>query len=104
MGKIAYMVVATLPSAEKAEEYVAWLKDGHVQAVVEGGATVGEVIRLDDEPVGAPPRVVSRYEFASRGEFDRYVAEVAPRLRAEGLARFGPDRRVGYQRLVGEVQ
>ncbi len=104
MGKIAYMVVATLPNVAMADDYVAWLKGGHIQAVVEGGAMVGEVTRLDAEQVGGAARVMSRYEFASRRAFDRYVAEVAPRLRAEGLARFGPDRGVGYQRLVGEVQ
>lgn len=102
-ARLAYMVIATLPSEAVAEEYVEWLLGGHVAAVAEGGATVGEVIRLDVED-GDPPRVMSRYEFASRGAFERYVREVAPALRAEGLEKFGPGRGVGYQRFVGEVR
>jgi hypothetical protein len=46
---------------------------------------------------------MSRYEFASREAFDRYVSEAAPRLRAEGLAKFGQDRGVSYLRYVGQV-
>jgi hypothetical protein len=101
--RLAYMVIATLPSEAMAAEYVAWLLGGHVAAVVAGGAAVGEVIRLDAE-AGGPPRVMSRYEFASRAAFERYVAEVAPGLRAEGLEKFGPSRGVRYERLVGEVR
>jgi hypothetical protein len=103
MAKVAYMVVATLPNAAMVDEYIAWLQDGHIQAVVKGGATMGEVIRLDVEQAGGSARVMSRYEFPSRGEFDRYVKEKAPGLRAEGLAKFGSDRGVTYQRYVGEV-
>lgn len=103
MPRTAYMVIATLPSAQLAADYTAWLLHGHIQAVISGGATVGEVIRLDPSDADQH-RVMSRYEFPSRGAFDRYVRDVAPTLRAEGLAKFGPDKGVTYQRLVGEVQ
>lgn len=100
MPKIAYIVIATLPTEAIATDYVHWLNDGHVQAVVAGGATVGEIIRLDPDPA---LRVMSRYEFSSRGMFDQYVRDIAPRLREEGLSRFGPVTGVTFQRFVGEV-
>jgi hypothetical protein len=103
MPRLAYMVIATLPHERMVAGYTAWLLGGHVQAVIAGGATVGEVIRLDPSDADRH-RVMSRYEFPSRGAFDRYVRDVAPTLRAEGLAKFGPDKGVTYQRLVGEVQ
>ena len=101
--KLAYMVIATLPSEAVAAEYVEWLLGGHVAAVVAGGASVGEVIRLDVE-AGEPARLMSRYEFASRAAFEKYVREVAPALRAEGVEKFGASRRVTFARFVGEVQ
>jgi hypothetical protein len=100
MPRIAYMVIATLPSESIAQDYIAWLNDGHLQAVIEGGATIADVIRLDPDPT---PRVMSRYEFPSREAFDRYTRETAPRLRAEGVALFGQHRGVKFERLVGEI-
>ena len=49
------------------------------------------------------PRVMARYVFPSREAFDRYVREVAPALRAEGLAKFGPQTGVLMERSVSEV-
>lgn len=101
MGRIAYTVVATLPSEALARAYVEWLQDGHIDAVVAGGAERGSIVVIE-EPA-SPRRVEARYEFASREAFDRYVTEVAPPLRAEGLARFGPEHGVVFERRVGRV-
>lgn len=88
-----YAVTATLPVPEVAQAYVRWLLEGHVQEVIRGGAASAEVVRLDpdpSQPSGGPVLVVSRYVFPTREAYDRYAAEHAPRLRAEGLAKFGP--------------
>lgn len=98
---IAYTVTATFPDHAAAGEYAAWLKGGHVGQVVAAGALSGEVVRLDDP--STPIRVESRYIFAGRGEFDRYLRDHAPRLRAEGLARFGPDRGITFERRLGTI-
>lgn len=98
---LAYSVVATLPDETVAEAYVAWLTGGHVQLVLEHGATSALVVRLDSE--GGLPRVETRYVFPSRAVFDHYVRTAATALRADGLKRFGPDRGVVMERRVGQV-
>ncbi|MEZ6319076.1 MAG: hypothetical protein R3B49_10050 [Phycisphaerales bacterium] len=101
MEAIAYTVRATVPSAGVAEEYVGWLVGGHVAAVVRGGAESGEVVRVSDP---AEPIVVEvRYRFPDRGAFDRYEREHAPALRAEGRARFGPERGIVFERTIGTI-
>jgi hypothetical protein len=90
---LVYIVVATLPP-ELVDTYVAWLADGHVQAVVEGGATYAWVTRLDDH------RVESRYHFSDQAAYDRYDQVTAPALRADGIERFG-GRGVVFERAFG---
>lgn len=90
-----YSVIATLPPT-LIDEYVAWLADGHVQAVIDGGAQHAWVIRLEDG------RIESRYHFADRAAYDRYNLTTAPALRADGIARFG-GRGVGFERHFGAV-
>jgi hypothetical protein len=74
---------------------------GHIADVIAAGAVSGEVIVLDTEP-GQPARVQSRYTFANRAAFDAYVRDHAPRLRADGLARFGTSG-ITFERAAGEV-
>lgn len=98
---LVYTVTATRPDETTASEYIVWLKGGHVQAVVAGGAASAHVIRVE-EPA-APILVEARYLFASTEDYDRYLRDHAPRLRAEGLAKFGPQRGVTFQRRHGRV-
>ena len=99
-----YAVTATLPSLSVRDEYVAWLTGGtaghgHIADVIAAGATSGEVILLDGE---GSPRVQARYTFANRAAFVAYVRDHAPRLRAEGLARFGSSG-ITFDRTAGEA-
>lgn len=99
---LVYCVTATLPDGRTADDFVAWLRDGHIDAVLAGGAAAARVIRLD--PVESErPRVEVQYLFASRGTFERYEREFAPALRAEGRERFPPDLGVLFDRRAGEV-
>lgn len=105
MPDLVYSVCATLPGEALVQAYIAWLTEGHpshIEQVVQGGAIEGSAWR----EVGAagPPRVMARYVFPSREAFDRYVREVAPSLRADGLAKFGPQAGVVMVRSVSEVQ
>lgn len=95
---LVYTVIATVPPAV-ADDYVAWLLDGHVQAVVDGGAAHATVTRLD----GAPVRVESRYVFETAADFARYEATVAPALRADGIARFVDPHGVTFTRWTGRL-
>lgn len=100
MSEIAYTVVATMPDEQTGREYVAWLRDGHVDGVLQGGASAGLIVQIDDP--AAPIRIETRYRFASMAAFDRYEAEAAPALRADGLARW-PGRGVTFERTIGRI-
>lgn len=102
MSRICYMVIATLPSAAVANEYVAWLEDGHVDLVIKGGAHSAMIVRLDPDAAGKP-RVMTQYVFSTREVFDHYVAQHAPALRADGLERFPPERDVRMERMIGTI-
>lgn len=102
MSSICYMVVATLPNAAVADEYVAWLEDGHVDLVIKGGAHSAMIVRLDPDAAGKP-RVMTQYVFATREVFDRYVAMHAPALRADGMKRFPAEHGVRMERSIGTV-
>lgn len=95
------MVVATLPDAATEREYIAWLEDGHVDAVIGHGAHSAMIVRL--EPAAARPRVMTQYIFPTRELFDRYVVQFAPALRADGLKRFPPERGITFERTTGEI-
>jgi len=99
--KVAYTVTARFQGPEKVGEYVTWLCGGHVGEVLAAGALSGEIVRLDGSP--EQPAVQTRYVFATREAFERYEREAAPRLRAEGLALFGPGTGVQFSREVGTV-
>ncbi len=107
MSTTLYAVIATLPSEEVGREYIAWLEEGHVDQVIEGGAQSAMIVELEPDAteVLAPGamQVMTQYVFSTRSAFDRYVERSAPKLRAEGLAKFGPERGIKMRRMVGRV-
>ena len=96
---IAYTVTATFTDCKVAEEWVAWLQGGHIEEVIKGGAISAEIVRFD----GDDCRYEVRYHFASREAFGAYEQLHAPRLRAEGLAKFPTSRGITYARSTGSV-
>jgi hypothetical protein len=104
MSAIAYTVTATIADPQVAERYLAWLEDGHVDAVIAGGAHSAMIVRLDRASPGEPVRIETRYIFSTRASFDRYEREHAPALRAQGQKLFAPTTGIAFSRSVGEVQ
>ncbi len=105
MPELAYTVYTTFQDPRLADEWLRWLRDGHIAEVMAGGATDGAIIELDpsaDAPAGRRAFEV-RYHFPSRESFALYEKEHAPRLRAEGLKLFPVERGVSYRRAVGVV-
>lgn len=101
--RICYTVTATLPDAEIERSYIRWLESGHVDAVVDGGAHSGMIVRLDQDPEGDPHRVQTVYVFPTREAFDGYVRHTAPALREDGVKRFGSVAGVSFLRTIGEI-
>ena len=87
-------------SADKsvADKWVAWLRDEHLQDVLNAGAMGAELVRMDGDEVAYEVR----YRFPSREAFQTYERDHAPQLRAEGLSRFPLDLGLTYSRSVGE--
>lgn len=99
-----YTLICTFDDSTVASEWLSWLRDEHLAEVCAAGALDAEVIRCD-APTGrdSPPRYEVRYHFVSREAFAAYERSHAPRLRAEGLKHFPPERGVKYERFTGEV-
>jgi hypothetical protein len=98
--EVAYVVTATIPETGLAEEFLEWLVQGHIQDVMAAGAIGGHAIRLSDP--STPIRVQAVYRFPNRDALDSYLTNHAPRLRADGLRRFPPERGIIFERMVGE--
>jgi len=100
MSAVAYTVSVTFADAKLADEWLRWLRGGHLTELLSGGASDAEVIELD----GGPCRSFEvRYHFPSRTMFEDYERDHAPRLRAEGLRLFGPEKGAVYRRSLGTV-
>jgi hypothetical protein len=98
--EVHYGVLATLPTLALRDAYASWLSQGHVQQVLACGARHACVVALDGS---SPWRVLALYRFPNRAELDRYLAQDAPGLRAQGLALFGPTTGVVFERSIGEI-
>jgi len=98
----SYTLAVTFDDAAVAAQWIAWLRDEHLAEVCAAGAVDAEIIRFD-VAAGHKPRYEVRYHFQSREAFARYERDHAPRLRADGLKRFPPERGVKYERSTGEV-
>ena len=94
-----YIVQACFENREVAAEWLDWLRDGHCQEVLDGGATAVEIVDLDSVAL----TFEVRYEFPDQETFTSYEKVHAPRLREEGLARFPVSRGVRYARSTGTV-
>src|SRR5262245_37808791 len=100
MSAVSYTVAVTFDDPSLADAWLRWLREGHVAEVLAGGATRAEIVELD-----APKRSFeARYTFPSREAFAAYERDHAPRLRADGMRLFPPEKGVAYRRSVGDIR
>lgn len=90
--------------AEIASEYLAWL-DAHMREIRALPGFLGAELFDDAERSGAQQRSLCvQYRLGSAADLDAYLRDHAPRLRADGQARFGgrfrATRRVLERRLT----
>src|SRR5579871_5044720 len=88
MNKSLVYEVTLDVSAEVAPEFDHWLAD-HVREMLTLPGFLDARILSPEDPESTTVRRVVQYTMAGRAELDRYVAEHAPRMRAEGVKRFG---------------
>ena len=74
--------------ADAAPEFDAWLKDHVAHMLALPGFHDARILKPDAAEPGTERRVV-QYTLGSRGELDQYLAEHAPRMREDGVKRFG---------------
>jgi hypothetical protein len=97
--RFLYAVRSRFTNHEVRAEFIAWLSDGHLADVVNAGALDAELVELEAEGADEPGDVESRYHFASRAAFEAYAAGPAVALRAEGMAKFPPERGIVMTRV-----
>ncbi len=104
MSQIAYTVICTIQDEARAQQWLAWLTNGHIDEVLAGGASSADIIKLDDEMNSRNGITYEvRYNFNNRRSFEEYIKTSAPRLREDGLKRFPPADGFDYSRTIGEV-
>ena len=99
MSDFVYTVHCQIKDDNKIDEWLGWLKGGHIADVMAGGAQSAKIIQLDDEENSFQVQ----YIFANRETFERYEREFAPALRDEGLKLFPQEDGFSYQRSTGQI-
>ena len=93
----SYTVRCSISNAQVAEAWLDWLKEEHIQDVLDAGAIAAEVFKMGDESV-----FEIRYRFLSKTDFEKYESQHAPRLRQEGLSKFPLELGLSYSRSTAE--
>ncbi|HEY1992664.1 MAG TPA: DUF4286 family protein, partial [Gammaproteobacteria bacterium] len=82
--------------ADAAVEFDAWLKDHVRHMLALPGFHDARILKPEGPEAGTERRVV-QYTLGSRGELDQYLAEHAPRMREDGIKRFGEKMKASRQ-------
>jgi antibiotic biosynthesis monooxygenase (ABM) superfamily enzyme len=93
--------VRVIIHAEIAADYRAWLET-HIREILAIPGFVSAELLSEDDADGATVWT-ARYHLQSREALEHYLREHAPRLRAEGVARFG-DRFKATRRVLELVR
>lgn len=100
-ASLSYTVAVSFTDPLLADQWLAWMRSEHVADVMAGGAVAAEIVEMDAPPPGTLRHFEVRYRFPTRQAFLDYEKNHAPRLRAEGLARFPVEKGVAYRRTLG---
>lgn len=88
-ARVVYEVGLDIEAAV-ADDFRAWLDD-HIRQILALPGFVDARLSQVDDPVAAPGRVslCVQYTLRDAAALQAYLGDHAPRMRAEGLARFG---------------
>lgn len=76
--------------ASIADDYLAWLRE-HIAQICALPGFLGATLHLVADPLAEPGRraLCVQYRLRDQAALDDYLRDHAPRLRADGMARFG---------------
>ena len=76
--------------AATADDYLAWLRE-HIAQICALPGFLGATLYVVTDPASAPGRnaLCVQYRVRDQSALDDYLRDHAPRLRADGMARFG---------------
>jgi hypothetical protein len=87
-----------------AADYRAWLEDHVAQILALPGFTGARIYEvLEPQPPATLVALCVQYTLRGRDDFDAYLREHAPRMRADGVARFGDRFRAERRVLIGSA-
>ena len=101
---VLYTVTATFSDPAVAQEWEDWMRNGHMQALLDCGAERAELVRWTDSPEdGGAIHMTAHYRFPSADVLEKYLRDHAGELREDGLAKFPTSRGIAYARRIGNV-
>ncbi len=102
-GKAVIYEVNLEVDAAVRDDYRAWLQDHVAEILALPGFTRAKVFEvLDPLPSAGRFGLCVQYTLKDRAALDDYLRDHAPRLRADGVARFG-DRFQATRRILGNT-
>lgn len=102
MTKVRYTVTANIGTKEVVEEYLEWLKAGHVQALIDAGALSAEINVVETEPTEGK-KVDATYVFSSREALQAYFDGPAAALREDGKVRWMDTGKINFSRRIATI-
>lgn len=95
------VTVKVLPEA--ANEWVKWMKEEHMDELINTGLFTGaRLCRLLEQDDIEGYTYSAQYFCNSMDEYHAYIEQHAPRMREKGLARFG-DKFIAFRTIMEEV-
>lgn len=91
--------VNVLVKREIEADYRAWLQDHVAEIVTLPGFLDAQTFDVQQDAGNDAVAICMQYRLESQAAFDDYLAQHAPRLRADGIARFG-DRFTATRRVL----
>ncbi len=93
--------IKLLPEIET--EWIDWMKNEHIQEVMDTGMFDGYSLLELMDPVDEDGKTyIAQYSTDSKARYERYIAEFAPLLREKGYAKFG-NRFIAFRSIMRHV-
>jgi len=102
MTQVRYTVTASMASQEILVEYIAWLKAGHAQALIDAGALSAEVNVIDTEE-SEGVKAEATYVFPSQESLQAYMDGPALVLREDGKTRWIDTGKISFTRRIAKI-